>query len=516
MTQTATAPGPAGVPQFDNSYARELDGAYVAWAPSAPPHPRAVRLNHALAAELGLPDGWIETPEALAMLSGSTVPDGAQPIAQAYSGHQFGSFSPLLGDGRAVLLGELDDVHGVRRDLAFKGSGRTPFSRGGDGKAALGPVLREYLMGEAMHALGIPTTRVLAAVATGETVQRERVLPGAVLTRVAASHLRVGTFEFAARRDHGLLRRLAEYAIARHYPELAAIEPDAERYLALLRGVIDRQTALIARWMGVGFIHGVMNTDNMTVSGETIDFGPCAFVEAYDPRAAFSSIDHGGRYAFGNQPAIAGWNLTRFAETLGPLIGDDRDVVVPQLLAALDDVDVRYAHHWTAVLRRKLGIDATSEGAGDANVVADRALGEDYLELLRRHEVDFTLGWRGLVDLATTDDAQRLRDRFGPDGAADLDQWLERWRERLQRNGSTDEGREVDLDAMRRANPIYIPRNHRVEAALTAAVEHDDLAPFERLLAVLADPFAERSDDAEFAEPAPTDVTATYRTFCGT
>lgn len=519
---------PGGQPVLDHSYARELSGAHLPWTPSPVTRPRAVRLNHALAAELDLPAGWLQAESTLRVLAGAEVPDGAQPVAQAYSGHQFGVFSPMLGDGRAALLGELIDPAGRRWDVALKGSGRTAFSRGGDGRAALGPVLREYLMGEAMHALGIPTTRALAAVTTGEQVYRERPLPGAVLTRVAASHLRVGTFEFAARRDRDLLRRLAEHAIARHYPHLAAIEPDDERYLALLRAVIETQTSLIARWMGVGFIHGVMNTDNMTISGETIDYGPCAFLEVYDPRTAFSSIDHGGRYAFGNQPEIAAWNLTRFAETVGPLIGEDREVVVPRLIAALETFDVAHDRHWTTVLRAKLGL--TSAGPDDAahRQRGDRALGEGYLDLLRRGEVDFTLGWRALLaeaeaDAVPGDGTERSGASDAAGGvrallaggsvpAAEVEDWLSRWRGRRREAAPGVEG----LESMRRANPIYIPRNHQVELALEAAVEHEDLGPFDRLLAVLADPFTERAQDAAYAEPAPQFVTATYRTFCGT
>lgn len=308
---------------FDNSYARDLEGLYVPWNPAGSPAPRLLRLNRGLAEELGLDAGEMASAAGLAVLAGNAVPAQAQPLAQAYAGHQFGGFALQLGDGRALLLGELVDRHGRRRDIALKGSGRTPFSRRGDGKAALGPVLREYLMGEAMHALGIPTTRALAAVATGATVQREQAQPGAILTRVAASHLRVGTFEyFAARGEIALLRRLADFAIARHDASLVGT-PD--RYLGLLQAVAERQAALLARWMGVGFIHGVMNTDNMTISGETIDYGPCAFMEHFDPEAVFSSIDTSGRYAYGNQPAIAQWNLTRFTEALLPLIdADDR------------------------------------------------------------------------------------------------------------------------------------------------------------------------------------------------
>ncbi len=516
MTDAMTGAETVGAPlAFDNSYARELGGAYLEWQPTAVPRPRAVALNHSLAAELGLPEGWLDGEEALRVLSGNAVPDGALPLAQAYSGHQFGFFSPVLGDGRALLLGEVVDTRGRRRDIAFKGSGRTPFARGGDGRAALGPVLREYLMGEAMHALGIPTTRALAAVVTGETVLREQTLPGAVLTRVADSHLRVGTFEFAVRRDLDLLRRLADHAVARHHPELAEVADDAERHLALLRAVLEGQAELVARWMGIGFIHGVMNTDNMAISGQTIDYGPCAFLEAYDPSTAFSSIDENGRYAYGNQPAIAQWNLTRFAETLGPLIGrpdgSDHESVVPRLVAVLDTFSQRYAHHWTSVLRAKLGLEDLGAGAEAA---ADRALGAEYLDLLQRHRVDFTLGWRRLVD-ATVGPAGEgaLRSLFGEgeNGQAALSDWLSRWRDRLRHKASG-----VDMASMRRANPIYVPRNHQVERALAAAVEDDDLAPFEALLAVLADPFEERTDHAAYAEPAPHEVTAAYQTFCGT
>ncbi|MFV0259039.1 MAG: protein adenylyltransferase SelO [Acidimicrobiales bacterium] len=533
-----TAP-PIDVPiRFDNSYARELDGAYAVWLPAAVSEPRLIAANHELAAELGLPTGWLDRDDALAVLAGNAVPNGSQPLAQAYSGHQFGQLSPLLGDGRAVLLGEVVDIHGRTRDVALKGSGRTPFSRGGDGRAALGPVLREYLMGEAMWALGVPTTRALAAVATGEEVRRDTLLPGAVLTRVAASHLRVGTFEFAARQSPELLRRLADYAIDRHDPDLRAVTDDVERYLLFLAAVIDRQAALIARWMGVGFIHGVMNTDNMTISGETIDYGPCAFMEAYDPRTAFSSIDHGRRYAYGNQPAIGLWNLARLAESLGPLVGDDADTARDRLVPVLDGYEARYHEHWTGVIRAKLGLAA---GPGDGpGAAADRELADAYLGLLQRWRVDFTLGWRRLTDAAGSREGEtRLRSLFAqaalagggrpvdvgpadggpsepvgsepPDVDAELKAWLVRWRARRDE----DVG-EVDQGAMRRANPIFIPRNHRVEEALAAAVDHDDLGPLERLLSILAEPGTERVADDAYAEPAPVEVTAGYRTFCGT
>ena len=487
---------------FDNSYARALEGLYVPWQPAPSPAPRLIRLNRELAEELGLDADALATPRGLAVLSGNTVPAGATPLAQAYAGHQFGGYSPQLGDGRALLLGEVIDRRGRRRDIAFKGSGRTPFSRGGDGKAALGPVLREYIVGEAMHGLGIPTTRALAAVATGEPVVRETALPGALLVRVASSHLRVGTFQFAAARgDEAQLRRLTDYAMARHDPELAGRE---QPYLEFLRAVAERQAALIARWMGVGFIHGVMNTDNMTISGETIDYGPCAFVEAYDPRTVFSSIDTQGRYAFGNQPGIAQWNLARFAETLLPLLHPSSDTAVEIASEVINGFPVRYQAHALAAYRAKLGLGEPIDSVGD------QALIDDFLKLLRQHGVDFTLGFRRLGNAAVGDDAP-LRTLFG-DAAATLDDWLSRWRARAAAQTMSGERRAT---LMACANPIYIARNHLVEAALAAAAD-DDLTPFERLLAVLQAPFEERAADADHAQPAPTQVTAAYRTFCGT
>ncbi len=484
---------------FDNSYARDLVGFYVRWKPAGSPAPRLLQLNRSLAAELGLDPDELASAKGLAVLAGNAVPALAEPLAQAYSGHQFGGYSPQLGDGRALLLGELIDRESRRRDVALKGSGKTPFSRRGDGLAALGPVLREYLMGEAMHVLGIPTTRALAAVATGATVRRERVLPGGILTRVAASHLRVGTFEFvAAKRDEALLRRLADYAIARHYPALAD-EPD--RYLQLLSNVVDRQALLVARWMGVGFIHGVMNTDNMTISGETIDYGPCAFMEQFDPNAVFSSIDTEGRYAYGNQPAIAQWNLARLAEALSPLIDSDSTRAAERGNAAVQDFSERFSVHWTAVLRAKLGLPDLH--------ASDRAFADEYLQLLQAHRIDFTLGFRRLTDAAVGGDAPLLA-LFG-DAAPAMQPWLQRWRLLAPAAGEAERA-----TTMRQVNPIYIPRNHQVEAALTAAVDHDDLAPFERLLAVLERPFEELEPDAVFAQPAPSEETARYRTFCGT
>lgn len=485
---------------FDNSYARDLAGFYVRWQPTPAPRPALICLNRPLAEELGADPAALAGPDGLAVLAGNTVPCGAEPLAQAYAGHQFGGFSPQLGDGRALLLGEVIDRHGRRRDIAFKGSGRTPFSRNGDGMCALGPALREYLIGEAMSALGIPTTRALAVVASGGVVRRERPLPGAVLTRVAASHVRVGTFEyFAAHHGPEAVKRLVDYVIARHYPELAG---HPAPYLALLEGVVERQAHLVARWLGVGFIHGVMNTDNMTLSGETIDYGPCAFMEAYDPAAVFSSIDHHGRYAYGNQPAIAQWNLARLAETLLPLIDADSDRAVEQASAAVSAFSERFEAHHLKIMRAKLGLDDTGRPEDD------RALAEDFLALLHARQRDFTNAFRALHDLAVGV-AETERHLHDADDAA-FAAWHERWRQRQPRRGS-----EL-LAAMVRANPWVIPRNHRVEEALAAAVESGDLGPFERLLDVLQRPFTTRIEDAAYTEPAPAEVTAAYRTFCGT
>ena len=505
---------------FDNSYARDLPGTYVAWQPAAVPAASLLYLNRALADELGLDADALASAEGSALLAGNAVPDGAQPIAQAYAGHQFGGFSPQLGDGRALLLGEVIDRHGQRRDIAFKGSGRTPFSRGGDGKAAIGPMLREVLIGEAMHALGIPTTRALAVVATGELVYRESVLPGAVLTRVAASHLRVGTLQyFAARGEFDTLRRVADYAIARHDPDLVG---SAEPYLGLLRAVAARQARLVAMWLNVGFIHGVMNTDNMTISGETIDYGPCAFMEAYDPATVFSSIDQQGRYAYANQPAVARWNLARLAEALLPLMcSADDDAAVQQAVAQVSAViDAFPALHAQALLqgqRAKLGLQRSDAG--------DAALVDDWLSLLQQHRVDYTLGWRRLAD-AAAGDANPLRALFAQGGAAAaaVKPWLQRWSTRCasedegegEARGNSEPAAAARAARMRRVNPSIIARNHRVEEALAAASAQQDLGPFEALLAALQRPFDDDAALAHYAQPAPPEVTAAYRTFCGT
>ena len=505
---------------FDNTYARELPGFYAAWKPATVPAPSLLFLNSELADELGLDAAMLAGPEGAAFFGGNVLPAGAEPIAQAYAGHQFGGFSPQLGDGRALLVGEVIDHHGQRRDIAFKGSGRTPYSRGGDGKAAVGPMLREVLIGEAMHALGIPTTRALAVAATGELVQREAAFPGAVLTRVAASHLRVGTFQFfAARGEVDKLRLLADYTVARHDPALAGTP---SRYVALLRAVAVRQADLIAQWMNVGFIHGVMNTDNMTISGETIDYGPCAFMEAYDPATVFSSIDHGGRYAYSNQPAIARWNLARLAEALLPLMVNAVDganaaeadneaavkLAVAQVTSVIDEFPLLYAAALLQGQRAKLGLQDASDDSVDA------ALAEDWLTLLQQHGVDFTLAWRRLAD-AAAGDANPLRALFAE--AAAVNPWLQRWRARCgQEDGGVGHAGPARAARMLQVNPWIIPRNHRVEEALAAASEHNDLAPFNHLLAALRRPYAEDASLSRYAEAAPPQLTAQYQTYCGT
>ena len=484
---------------LENTYARDLAGLYEPWQGAPVSAPRLVALNEDLAAELGVDPAVLRGPEGLGLLTGTAVPEGATPVAQAYAGHQFGGYSPRLGDGRALLLGEVIDTHGRRRDLHLKGSGRTPFARGGDGLAAVGPMLREYVIGEAMHALGIPTTRALAVVATGDEVVRETMLPGAILTRVAASHLRVGTFEYTARLgDPDLLRRLADYAIARHHPQVVEAE---NPYLAFFEAVLDAQAALIARWMQVGFIHGVMNTDNMAISGETIDYGPCAFMDLYDPATVFSSIDHGGRYAYGNQPVVAQWNLARLAETLLPFFHAEQDPAIEMATAALTSFPGRYEAYWRDGMRAKLGL---AEGRDE-----DAALIADGLALLQAQRVDFTSFFRALSS-AVRGEAPRVRGLFTDPSA--FDAWAERWHARL-----ASEARERDAvaEAMDRVNPVHIPRNHLVEEALAAATA-GDLAPFERLVDVLGRPYEERPGLGPYAEPAPEGFGGRYRTFCGT
>lgn len=478
--------------QFDNTYAQLPDILFAPARPAAVRAPRVSVFNHRLADELGLDLGALSPEAAAALFAGQDLPVGSRPIAQAYAGHQFGHFT-MLGDGRAILLAEHRTPSGRLVDIQWKGTGQTRFSRGGDGRAALGPMLREYVISEAMAALGIPTTRSLAVVTTGEPVYRASALRGAILTRIAGSYIRVGTFEYlAARGDESTLRVLADYAIDRHYPQLA----DAPcKYLEFLRAVTDRQAALIAQWQLVGFIHGVMNTDNMAISGETIDYGPCAFMNAYNSTTVFSSIDHAGRYAYGNQPAIAQWNLARFAETLLPLLDSEQQKAVALASEVLGDYPARFERYWLGGMRQKLGLQLAE--ASDVELI--RSL----LAWMEQTRADFTNTFRDLSS-GEPPAGDRYRD-------PDFQAWYARWQHRLRRDGQP----KVSVYAvMRTANPVVIPRNHRVEEALSAAEDHDDLSVLHRLLAVLASPYEARADAAAYQEPSPDD--SNYRTFCGT
>jgi uncharacterized protein YdiU (UPF0061 family) len=501
---------------FDNSYARLPERFYARVAPTPVRAPRLVKRNGALAALLGADAEAFASPGAVDVFAGNRVPEGAEPLALAYAGHQFGAFVPQLGDGRAILLGEVVGTDGARRDIQLKGAGRTPYSRGGDGRAALGPVLREYLVSEAMAALGVPTTRALAAVTTGESVARETLLPGAVFARVAASHLRIGTFQFlAARRDREGLATLASYALARHYPDAAGDGPQARAMapgndaLALLDRVVGAQAALVARWLGVGFVHGVMNTDNTSISGETLDYGPCAFQDEYDPGKTFSSIDTGGRYAFANQPRIAFWNLTRLAEALLPLFAENEEEAVRLAKERLERFGSLFEAAQSAVFGAKLGLRA-----GPAEREEDDLLATDLLQRLAADRVDFTQFFRRLCASAADPAADAATAAlFGNAGA--FHEWAVRWRARLAREDVTPGAR---AEAMRKANPMFIPRNHRVEEIIGAAVTQGDFGPFETLLDVVTHPYddrADRPDLARFADP-PTDAERVTKTFCGT
>lgn len=486
---------------FDNSYARLPSRFYERVRPEAAPSPGLLVLNRTLAEELGLDSETLASPEGVAALSGADVPAGADPIALAYAGHQFGHFVPALGDGRAILLGEIIARDGRRLDLQLKGSGRTVFSRRGDGKAAVGPVLREYLISEAMAAFGIPTTRSLAAVATGEMVLRERPLPGAVLTRVAASHIRVGTFQyFAHRSDEDGVRRLADYVIGRLYPDVAGSESP---YAALFERVVQRQATLIAHWLSVGFIHGVMNTDNMAVSGETIDYGPCAFMDSYDPNMVLSSIDRQGRYAYGRQPQIAQWNLARFGECLLPLLSDDRDKAVELIVSRLSGFAGEFEAAYYKRFLEKIGI--VDERSGDRDLVTG------LLGLMQMGRADFTLTFRHLANLmgpkAPTETFLAL---FG--GNAGVEPWLASWQARI---AASERSPEDTAKAMRLINPAIIPRNHQVEKALDAVIEGSDASAYIRLLQAVTHPFQDRPEDADLSLP-PRLEERVAATFCGT
>jgi uncharacterized protein YdiU (UPF0061 family) len=484
-----------------SSYAGLPERFFARVNPTPVAKPRLLKFNQALGAELGLDFGGLDAGAPAELFSGNMISQGSEPVAMAYAGHQFGHFVPQLGDGRAILLGEALDRAGVRRDIQLKGSGRTPYSRGGDGRAALGPVLREYLVSEAMHALGIPATRALAAVATGEPVFREQALPGAILTRVAASFVRVGTFQyFAARDDVDAVRQLADYVIERHYPQAK----DGERpYLALLQAVTGGQASLIASWMHVGFIHGVMNTDNMAVSGETIDFGPCAFMDSYDPAAVFSSIDRQGRYAFGNQPHAAVWNLARLAETLLPIIDSSADRAVELASEVVAAFSVHFADAWLAGLRRKLGLSMREDG--------DAALADDLLDAMHRNHADFTLAFRRLCDAAESEERDGgVRSLFA--NPRNYDEWASRWRARLAREPLEPRAR---AEAMRQVNPAFIPRNHRIEQVINAAVENQDFGPFAEMSTALSQPYQPLEGFESYADP-PDPSERVLQTFCGT
>ncbi|MFD1746563.1 YdiU family protein [Rhizobium helianthi] len=490
---------------FDNSYARLPERFFASVYPEHVGGPVLIKFNAALAKKLQLDLDPADSLRLAAIFSGNVLPPGAEPLAMAYAGHQFGNFVPQLGDGRAILLGEVVDAEGVRRDIQLKGSGPTPFSRRGDGRAALGPVLREYIISEAFAALGIPATRALAAVLTGEPVYREQAVPGAVFTRVAASHVRVGTFQyFAAREDGDAIRLLADYVIDRHYPELKGRE---DAYLALLQAVAERQAKLIARWLGIGFIHGVMNTDNMTISGESIDFGPCAFLDEYDPMKVFSSIDRQGRYAYRNQPGIGQWNIARLAECILPLLDANEETAVDKANGVLKSFGEIFQAEWIAVFRRKIGL--ASEEPDDAQLV------QDLLSAMEEGRADFTLTFRRLTDLAAAEEGQaaldaeaRFLEGFVPWEKAES--FLPRWRARLAREPQTSD----PASLMRTVNPAIIPRNHRIEEAIRAAMD-GDLKPFHRLLEALSDPYADHADFDEYRE-APLDEQKVKMTFCGT
>ena len=484
---------------FSHTFANELEGFYQSCSPEKCTSPRILQLNASLAEELGFDCRGLKDEQGAAVFSGNTLPDNANPIAQVYAGHQFGMFTPQLGDGRALLIGEVVDGKGERRDIQLKGSGRTPFSRGGDGKAALGPVLREYLVSEAMHRFGIATTRALAAVGTEDWVAREELKPRAVLTRVSASHIRVGSFEFfAARGEWDQVRRLADYAIDRHFPDVKDMK---DVYLDFFKSVMCKQAKLIADWMSIGFVHGVMNTDNMTISGETIDYGPCAFMDRYVPSTVFSSIDDHGRYAYENQPKIGQWNLAQLAKALIPLYEDEQELVIQRFVDELDTFNDYYETFWLENMRAKLGFINKEEG--------DRDLINQLLKLMHECDADFTLTFRYLSKVRLGSELE-FKGQFS--NSINTSEWLSQWLQRVSRDEPSPERSALIMDAV---NPIYIPRNHKIEEALDAAVNHNDLEPFRVMLAVVSEPYSERRSDDEFAKP-PLTTSAPYVTFCGT
>lgn len=499
-----------GLFAFDNSYARLPERFFAQQAPTPVAAPHLLRLNRPLAAELGLDADGLSTEDGIAVLAGNRLPAGADPLSMAYAGHQFGNWVPQLGDGRAVLLGEVIDRHGQRRDIQLKGAGPTPFSRMGDGRAALGPVLREYIVSEAMAAMAVPTTRALAAVASGEAVFRERVLPGAVLTRIAASHIRVGTFQFfAARQDKDALKQLADHVIARHYPESAKTN---NPYLAMFEAILMRQAALIARWLAVGFIHGVMNTDNMSIAGETIDYGPCAFMDVFHPETVFSSIDRDGRYAYINQPGIGQWNLACLAQALLPLLDQDEEKAIAAIKEILDQFPQRFDTAYRREMMAKLGLTSGPDDSQEA-AAADMNLIQGWLQALADGGVDFTQAHRqlGHLDLAAdrAKDASLLALFSAPKA---ITEWLLAWRQRLAKEALSNSQRQA---AMMAVNPVYIARNHLVEEAIAAAENNNDFGPLDDLLTVLLRPFEVQPGRERFALP-PTTAQIVKQTFCGT
>jgi len=484
---------------FDNTYAQQLEGFYSSCQSAKVPSPKLIKFNTQLASQLNLNLDGSSINDQLNIFSGNESAQGASPLALVYAGHQFGGFSPQLGDGRALLLGEVVDKNGNRFDIQLKGSGRTPYSRGGDGKAGIGPVLREYILSEAMNALGVPTTRALAAVATGETIMRETPIPGAVLTRVAASHIRIGTFQyFAARGEIEKVRQLADYTIARHYPELKQSD---NPYLNLLEAVCDAQALLVSKWMLIGFVHGVMNTDNMTISGETIDYGPCAFIDSYNPAAVYSSIDKQGRYAFQNQPSIAQWNLTRLAESLLALIDTDQQRAVELVTKSLNESPEKYSSYWLQGMCCKLGIKSTQQN--------DLDLVNDLLAEMHEYYVDYTLLFRDLAEVLAGDN-KAAHKHFS--NVKKFEQWRDRWRDRLTSDELTTS---ASIELMNQVNPIYIPRNHKVEEAIEVAISVADYSKFEMLVDVLSQPYMQQLGKGEYEQPAPKEFGA-YKTFCGT
>lgn len=502
---TSPTSTPFTPPPFEHSYAELPEVFFSDQQPSAVRDPAMIQLNEPLAQALNVDINWLNSVQGLLALAGNGLPNTARPIAMAYSGHQFGQWNPTLGDGRALLLGELLDRNGQRFDLQLKGAGRTRYSRQGDGRSPLGPALREYIVSEAMAAMAIPTTRSLAVVSTGERVAREQLLPGGVLTRIATSHIRIGTFEFAtALGDKALLGQLADYTLARLYPScLQADNP----YLAMLNEMVKRLAELVAQWQAIGFVHGVMNTDNILLSGETIDYGPCAFLDHYDPDAVFSSIDQRGRYAYSNQPAIAQWNLLVLAQSILPLLGDDQAAAVKQAETAIEEFAALYEYFYHHAMAKKIGFATASE--------ASQSLSDSLLELMQRHRLDFTLTFSRLTEMAQSGFALNATGVFAgeePDAIEALQQWLEQWQAVLSQQAVSTTAASA---TMATANPLYIPRNHLVEAALHAAVYENNLQPFYQLIGCLNQPYRRHPEHALYAAP-PKPEQVVHATFCGT